>query len=97
VAAAFSSRDRRFQFAGGYRALVSAARDAQWRVLRGVAPHEDVLTTAAGARRGGGRAARAAAAAPGSPGGVGAPTLLVSFSLAKSAYATVALREVMEG
>jgi len=99
VAAAFSSRDRRFQFAGGYRALVSTARDAQWRVLRGVALHEDVLTTDAEAMRGGGRAARAAAAAAagGQGGGGGAPALLVSFSLAKSAYATVALREAMEG
>jgi len=95
VAAAFSARDRRFQFAGGYRALVSAARDPQWRLLRGLAPHEDVNASDVELLRGGGgrAAARAAEAASASRG---APTLLVSFTLAKSAYATVALREVME-
>jgi tRNA(Glu) U13 pseudouridine synthase TruD len=102
VAAAFSARDRRFQFAGGYRAIVRAAGDVQWRLLRGVAPHEDVLASDAEILRGGGGGGGGGGFGRGAPrvasgGASGAPTLVVSFTLAKSAYATVALREVMEG
>ena len=87
VAAVFRPRDRRFQFPGDYRALVGVAHEVQWATLRSP-PFQDVLLSDVDEMHG--RRLRAEA-------GAGEPTLKVSFTLGRSVYATIVLREVMGG
>ena len=105
VAALFTPRDARFHFTGGYRHLVGRAEGVEWKVLEYGAETDNLAVTdferVLGERRGG-QAAAAAAAGAGAGAGAGAApagggnlALQLVFSLKKSHYATVALREVL--
>jgi tRNA pseudouridine13 synthase len=88
VRAVFHPRDRRFYFAGGYRRLLGHAERVSWALLRYGDPLQE-LAEACGGEGG--------AVAGGEAAGEGAfLALQLSFTLKKSCYATVALRELLQ-
>ncbi len=90
VRAVFQPRDRRFHCAGGYRRLFGRAENVAWALLRYGEPTEDLADVCGG---GGGGEVGAVEGGGGSGGALLA--LQLAFTLKKSTYATVALREVL--
>lgn len=108
VSSVFSARDKRFVFAGDYRKVVGVAQDVSWEWIPHAAPTQDVTTTdwqemQAGRRRGGASASAGSSSAdPATGSGAAAsnssfpPAVKLSFTLGRSSYATMAMREVLK-
>jgi tRNA pseudouridine13 synthase len=96
VASVFRSRDLRSQFSGDYRHIVTRARDLDWTLVR-ISPSEDVFVSDIDVMRNISTSVRVnneSAAQGQSPQSC---ALTMSFSLPKSSYATIAMRELMKG
>jgi len=99
----FTPRDQRFHFSGGYRRLVGRVEDVSWKLIEYTRPDESLAETdfdvIMKARQGGktnsrvGESGGMEGACANPPGPLLA--LQLAFSLKKSHYATVALREVL--
>jgi tRNA pseudouridine13 synthase len=96
VASVFRSRDLRSQFSGDYRHIVTRARDLDWTLVQ-ISPSEDVFVSDIDVMRNISTSVRVnneSAAQGQSPQSC---ALTMSFSLPKSSYATIAMRELMKG
>jgi tRNA pseudouridine13 synthase len=109
VASIFRSRDLRSQHSGDYRHVVSRARDLNWSIVQ-VSPYEDVfesdIETMQKSLETKSKDSIAAKLQPNVESSHGSShaslhglysALKVSFSLPRSSYATIALRELMRG
>ena len=88
VRSIFAARDRRFACAGAYRPVVGRARDVSWELVRFTSNEQDISVT---------DFERVVGREP-PPRSQDGPRLALSlrFSLDKSVYATVALRQVLD-
>lgn len=96
IASVFRSRDLRSQFSGDYRHIVTRARDLEWSLVH-ISPLEDVFISDLDTMRDSVSSISVKDSSNPAQGPLTASALKMSFSLPRSSYATIAIRELMKG